>query len=234
MDVSFCIIYRTEELYFLPECLASLPQGCEIILLENKEGEEFFEVLSDEYVYEGNRVIKAFMSWKELNFSVLKNKCKSLATRGWIVNFDADDRLHYIESEWLYLNNLSEKIGGIIVNVINQHPKGMSLPIGEVVCTQQVRIFRNKPEILFTDRVHENIIPSIVASGYEIYVSTIDFKHIGYYTKDKEIILNKYLRNVNLLIMDLNERFDFRQLALLRENLNDLNEIGYIKHSKEY
>jgi hypothetical protein len=70
----------------------------------------------------------------------------------------------------------------------------------------QVRIFRNLPEIRWDYRIHEQILPSVNRAGGSVRWTDIVVDHVGY--QDASVRRRKLERNLRLLEMDDAERTD--------------------------
>jgi tetratricopeptide (TPR) repeat protein len=68
----------------------------------------------------------------------------------------------------------------------------------------QVRLFRKDPRHLWIYRVHEQITPSLTATGTKIAVSPVDLLDQGYL--DADIRRRKLERNLRLMELDVAER----------------------------
>jgi len=70
----------------------------------------------------------------------------------------------------------------------------------------QVRIFRNLPEVRWDYRIHEQILPAVNRAGGNVRWTDVVVDHVGY--QDAEVRRRKLERNLRLLEMDDAERPD--------------------------
>lgn len=135
-----------------------------------------------------------FYRWNN-SFSNVRNYALKLARADWILMIDSDEELDLstFEKYSFLLNN--DKIGGITVLIKNFLSDDL---ISE---HRYTRIFRANANFYFKGRVHEQISESILEQGYVIENSDIVIYHHGY----KEFSQEKYIRNKELLLLDLLE-----------------------------
>lgn len=240
MNLSVCICYYEDHKHYLDGAIESLPSGVELVMtyteIDNSLNEPVFELIEIQENKEKENCVKLYKltyPFKDFSFSMFKNYCKTGATRDWILFIDADERLHYIPDEWKILDYCEADMGGIICNVACQGPGNEAYPLGERYLIGQVRLFRNKSEFKFKNRVHEDILTTIKQNGYRIVNGNIDIKHIGYNVTDNRILLQKLLRNVELGCRDIAEQGMEAKYSLtrLRLALNDLHSTNYIKEN---
>ena len=84
IDLTVIIITRNEERR-LPPCLASLPAGCEIIVVDSESGDRTREIAA---VAGAKCLTRPFD-----NYAAQKNYALAHATRRWILSIDADESL---------------------------------------------------------------------------------------------------------------------------------------------
>lgn len=63
------------------------------------------------------------------------------------------------------------------------------------------RLFRNTPEARFTNKIHEQIGPSLINNGYKFFLSPITITHIGYNVTEQEL-RQKAKRNLRILLKE--------------------------------
>lgn len=132
-------------------------------------------------------------SWRD-DFSAARNFGLDKATKDWILSIDSDEILETKSFE-LEFQNIPEKVGGILVNLINKLKNGLESQ------HQYTRIFRRDSEIFFNGRIHEQIRENIEKADFDIMESNINIYHRGYSDDNPE----KAERNKRLLLMDLQE-----------------------------
>ena len=128
------------------------------------------------------------------NFSEAKNFALEKCTKDWVLVIDADEALR--EGDDIKLKNFiqDEECEAIYLNLVNIIG---SESINE---TPSLRIFRNRKDYRFKNRLHEQIFPSISAiAKTSAFLSTdITLYHYGY---DHNVVdMNKKIeRNINIL-----------------------------------
>src|SRR5258708_30198156 len=86
-----------------------------------------------------------------------------------------------------------------------QPPHPSPLPRGERerlwgTVVDHVRVFRNRPDVRWKYRVHEQILPALRATGAEVIFTDIVIQHTGYV--DPAFTRQKLERNLRLLHLD--------------------------------
>jgi glycosyltransferase involved in cell wall biosynthesis/Flp pilus assembly protein TadD/2-polyprenyl-3-methyl-5-hydroxy-6-metoxy-1,4-benzoquinol methylase len=96
-----------------------------------------------------------------------------------------------------------EKILGFVMRVVC--PRKTAEGYEDCTTVSHVKLFRNRPDLRFEYRIHEQVIPSIRRAGGEIGISDISIMHSGAdYTP--EGLQRKFERNVGLLRLELQDR----------------------------
>ncbi len=104
------------------------------------------------------------------------------------------------------------------------------------VGVDHVRLFRNRPEVRWKYRVHEQIIPAVKAAGGQVRPADVVIDHVGYL--DREFRGQKHERNLRLLLMDYaddpNEPFTLFNLGWsYLESGKTAESIPYLRRSLE-
>src|SRR6266498_1991618 len=75
---------------------------------------------------------------------------------------------------------------------------------GVGTAVEQVRLFRNRPDIRWQYRVHEQIVPGIDTTGGVLKQSGICIEHTGF--SEVSTVVAKLMRNLRLVELDCAER----------------------------
>jgi tetratricopeptide (TPR) repeat protein len=136
------------------------------------------------------------------DFAAARNEALRHATGDWIFSLDADDRIDEPNRAKLrgLLSTLGDQNAAYVFRVRSAGRSGRSTFV------HHVRLFRNKPEIRWTYRVHEQILPALRAAGHEVHFTDIAIDHTGY--TDPAHTAAKLQRNLRLLQLDHAERPD--------------------------
>jgi glycosyltransferase involved in cell wall biosynthesis len=137
------------------------------------------------------------------HFAAARNEALRQARGRWILWLDADDRLDEANRDRLrqLLANLPDEHVGFVM-------KCRCLPDAAGVETEvdHLRLFRKLPGVSWTFRVHEQILPSIRASGGEVRGTDVVIYHTGY--QDPALRERKLQRDLRLLQMEQAEQPD--------------------------
>lgn len=124
-----------------------------------------------------------FFQWPG-SFSEARNHALRLCRAEWLIAIDADEELSNFPIAQIRHLLADKNIGGLNVRIRNL--------LGDKSDSVQTthyytRIFRNRKDIRYTGRIHEQIRPSILEAGLEIVETDIEILHHGYseFSKDK-------------------------------------------------
>jgi glycosyltransferase involved in cell wall biosynthesis/Tfp pilus assembly protein PilF len=224
--VSVCIIARNEEAN-LPgclECLAGL--AGEIVVCDTGSTDRTIEIVRAT----GARVVE--FPWVD-DFAAARNACLEQANGKWIFWTDCDDRLDADNREKLraLFAGLGDEDAAYVM-------KCLCLPDAQGVATSvdHLRLFRNHPQLRWTFRVHEQILPAIRALGHEVRWSDVVVHHTGY--RDPALRHRKLERDLRLLLLENAERPDhaftlFNLGSVYQELGKTALALGFFRHSLE-
>jgi tetratricopeptide (TPR) repeat protein len=153
------------------------------------------------------------------DFAAARNEAIRHASGDWILWLDADDRIPPRSQDELrqLLKGLTDENVAYLMTVLCPAPDG-----GPMSQVPHARLFRNRPEIRWEHRVHEQIVRSIERSGGRMAPTDISIVHIGY--MQRAAMNGKLERNLRLVELDLEERpFD---LGLLQARAVTLLGLG--------
>lgn len=195
--VSLCMIVKNEEANLRTSlgALAGLVDEC--IVVDTGSTDRTREIAREL----GARVHE--FAWCD-NFSAARNESLRHATGDWILWFDADDRIDAENREKLrhLLVGLGEE--NVVYMMRCVCPPDPDSPFATV--GDHPRLFRNHPQIRWQHRVHEQIVPSVLAQGGEMRFTEVTIEHAGYQVA--ELARAKDVRNVRLMELELLEQPD--------------------------
>jgi glycosyltransferase involved in cell wall biosynthesis/Flp pilus assembly protein TadD len=195
MRVSLCIIVKNEEAN-LPACLGSAADLLdEIVVVDTGSTDRTKEVAlrSGAKVYD--------FPWCD-DFAAARNETLSHATGDWVFWLDADDRLDEENRARLRALFASLKDENVAYAM-----KCLCLPdktTGTATVVDHVRLFRNRPDVRWSYRVHEQILPSVRKAGGQVRWSDATVHHCGY--QDPALRARKLERDLRLLNLEDGDR----------------------------
>jgi tetratricopeptide (TPR) repeat protein len=189
LTLSLCMIVRDEE-QMLPRCLAAAaPAVDEIIVVDTGSTDATVEIAKSF----GARVIE--QPWTG-SFSEARNVSFDAATGDWIMYLDADEVL--VEEDVAKLRAVTSRTWREAFYLVETSYTG-ELGDGSAIVNNALRVFRNRPEYRFTDRLHEQIahtLPTHLPGRLE--QTAVRVQHYGYLGSIRDA-KEKSKRNVELL-----------------------------------
>lgn len=190
--LSVSMIVRNEE-HHLPGCLSSVrPLADEIVVVDTGSTDRTAEIA----VSLDARVVT--WQWRD-DFAAARNESLRHATGDWVLVLDADERV--IPEEFAQLQPVlaAPDVIGVELWLRSELPPGQP---AASLATPYCRLFRNRPGVHFTGRIHEQVAPSLRALGGRIVRSHVEILHLGYAVPEG----SKLSRNLRLLALELEER----------------------------
>lgn len=189
IGISACLIVKNEASN-LSACLASL-EGIvdEIVVVDTGSTDNTVSIASS-----FGAVIGEF-PWIN-DFSAARNHSLSLATQPWALWIDADETLDPACKDAFLKGVLRPHIGGYSIEIVNYLDDGGTTT--EFI-HQPTRLFRNIPGVAFSEPIHEQITPSLMAMGFPwTPLEHAKIHHEGYrqYALDEK---NKVQRTLDIL-----------------------------------
>jgi tetratricopeptide (TPR) repeat protein len=187
--ISLCMIVRDEE-EMLPRCLAAAaPAVDEIVIVDTGSTDATIEIARSF----GARVIEH--EWTG-SFSEARNLSFEAATGDWLIYLDADEILAVEDAP--RLRELAGQTWREAFYLVETSYTG-EVGDGTAVVNNALRVFRNRPEYRFKDRLHEQIahtLPTYVPG--RVAQTAVRVTHYGYLGSVREA-KEKSQRNVELL-----------------------------------
>ncbi len=213
---SLCMIVRNEE-ENLPACLATVEGLFDEIIVVDTGSTDGTVAAAKRF---GAKVFE--FPWVD-SFAAARNECLRHASCKWIMWLDADDRLDAVNRERLrkVLAGLGDELDAHAIqvrSVLDQQRTAFRM-------LDQVRIFRNLPQVRWDYRIHEQILPAVNRAGGQVRWTNVVVDHVGY--QDAGLRRRKLQRNLRLLEMDHVDRPDDSfSLFNLGWTLLDLDRTG--------
>jgi tetratricopeptide (TPR) repeat protein len=192
--LSLCMIVKNEAKH-LPRCLESV-RGVvdEVVLVDTGSTDDTVAVAQRC----GARVFH--FPWRE-DFSAARNEANRHARGKWILSLDADEALTREARRKLRPLLTDERYVAYLLNIRSplKDARGQA-----AVINAWPRLFRNRPEIRYAGRIHEQISPSIARMGGMVAATDLVVDHLGYH-QDFTDQKAKQARNLALLRRQLAE-----------------------------
>jgi glycosyltransferase involved in cell wall biosynthesis len=195
--VSLCLIVKDEEAN-LPDCLGSAADLVDEVVVVDTGSTDRTREVARRY---GAKVVD--FPWVD-SFAAARNESLRHATGEWVFWLDADDRLD--EDNRAKLRALFAGLGD--ENAAHSM-KCLCLPdraTGTATEVDHVRLFRNRPDVRWEYRVHEQILPAIRRAGADVRWADVTVRHTGYC--DPALRGRKLERDLRLLRLEDADRPD--------------------------
>jgi len=212
--LSLCMIVKNEQSN-LENCLQSVSDVCDEIIVIDTGSTDKTRAIAE------NFTDKIFNHPWDGDFSSARNAALEKATGEWILHLDADETMTPESAKRLksFLQNCKQD--GVNIVVRNYQPEhDMVKYLDEF----QVRIFRNKKQHRYENRIHEQIVPALKRGGGKLADSDLRIDHFGYMS----IGAGRNERNLNLLNQQLSEHpldsYILFKLGETHKAMNDLDK----------
>jgi hypothetical protein len=195
--VSLCMIVKNEE-DNLADCLNSIRDLVdEMVVVDTGSTDRTREIAQSL----GAKVFE--FPWCD-HFAAARNESIRHATGDWIFWLDADDRIDEANRQklrQLFASLTGDNIGYSLKCACLPDPVNRNITI-----VDHVRLFRNHPQIRWSHRVHEQILPAIRQQGGKMCFTPVVIQHVGYV--DRALRHRKLQRDLRLLILEREELGD--------------------------
>ena len=145
-------------------------------------------------------------SWRD-DFSAARNSSLARASGYWVFWMDTDDVLPDLSGpalRKLIAGEVEPNVMGFVLQVHCPSPRGRGI---DVTSVDHVKLIRNRPDIRFEGRVHEQILPSIRRIGGHVAWTSVVVEHANA-DHTPEGFRRKLDRDLRLLSLELQERPD--------------------------
>ncbi|MDD5558295.1 tetratricopeptide repeat protein [Candidatus Methylomirabilis sp.] len=190
--LSLCMIVKNEEAN-LGRCLESVTGVAdEIIVVDTGSTDRTVEIARQH----GAKIFSH--QWSD-DFAAARNVSLRSATSDWILVLDADEALAKEDRGCLRALLRQDGPTAYLLNIVSPVNDRRS---SHAVINAFPRLFRNRPEIRFEGRCHEQVTPSIARVGGTVSPSEIQVHHRGYHGLWVDLSAKRQ-RNVRLLRQQL-------------------------------
>ena len=186
--LSLCMIVKDEQ-QMLPQCLDAVAEFVDELIIVDTGSTDATVEIAESY---GAKVLHH--EWTG-NFSEARNIGFDAATCDWKMFLDADEVL--VDGEGPKLRGLLGHTWREAIYLVETNYTG-DMDHGTSVDHNALRIFRNKSEYRFRDRIHEQIAYSLPQIAERLEVSQVRIDHFGYLGVVREE-RGKSRRNIELL-----------------------------------
>jgi GT2 family glycosyltransferase/tetratricopeptide (TPR) repeat protein len=196
MSVSICLIVKNEESN-LAACLGPVTGLVqEVVVVDTGSTDGTREVAASF----GAKVFD--FPWVD-SFSAARNECLRHATGDWIFWLDADDRVEpdQVEKLRVLFAGLKDENAAYVMKCVCDGAPGSGPTV-----VDHVRVFRNRPDVRWQHRVHEQILPALRRSGADVRWADVAVRHVGY--ADSALRHRKLERDLRLLDLERQELGD--------------------------
>ena len=196
LRVSLTMIVKNEEKH-LPDCLRSVQDLVdEIIVVDTGSNDRTKEIAASF----GAKVYD--FPWID-SFSAARNEAIKHAAGDYVFWMDADDRLddaNRAQAKALF-ESLGDDNAAYVMKCYCLSEPGVG---GTTV--DHVRLFRNRPDVRWKYRIHEQILPAIRATKGDVRWADVVITHVGY--ADRSNRQKKLDRDLRLLTQEYQEQPD--------------------------
>ncbi|MHB1560028.1 MAG: glycosyltransferase [Isosphaeraceae bacterium] len=199
--LSLCMIVRDSARTLRP-CLETIrPWVDEMVIVDTGSMDETPRIV-EEF---GGRLFH--FPWCD-DFSAARNESLRHARGKWLFWMDSDDTIPAQCGRQLRALIGNEAASNVLAHVMQVHCPGESRdgdPALDVTVVDHVKLFRNRSDLRFDGRIHEQILPAIRRAGGEVAWTDIHVVHSG---SDPGAAAReqKRIRDLRLLRLELTER----------------------------
>jgi GT2 family glycosyltransferase/tetratricopeptide (TPR) repeat protein len=205
LRLSLCMIVR-DSAKTLPACLESIrPWVDEMVIVDTGSVDETPRIVESF----GGRLFH--FPWCD-DFSAARNESISHARGEWVFWMDSDDTIPPACGcglDALVEQDIDPEVLGFVAQVHcpGGEEDGESDPDSDVTVVDHVKLFRNRSDLRFDGRIHEQILPAIRAAGGQVAWTDLYVVHSGS-DHSREGQDRKRERDLRILKLELAERPD--------------------------
>lgn len=166
--ITLCMIVKDEEV-FLPRCLASVQEVVEAMVVVDTGSTDRTVALAEAA---GAQVVH--FPWRQ-DFAAARNAAFAAVRTPWILVLDADEELVGADRETLLKAVAQPTADAYNLRIVSLADRPEDLSEARVT-----RLFRHHPEVRWSGRVHEQIIPALFAAGLALGQVEVRLLHYGY------------------------------------------------------
>jgi GT2 family glycosyltransferase/tetratricopeptide (TPR) repeat protein len=200
IELSLCMIVRDNSRTIAAALKSIKPWVDEMIVVDTGSKDNTPKIAADL----GARVFQ--FSWRD-DFSAARNESLQHARGRWLFWMDSDDTIDAPNGRTLreLIRRADPSTLGFVVSV-NCPGAGQEGQF-DVTAVTHVKLFRNRPDLRFDGRIHEQILGAINLAGGEVAWSDVFVVHSGYdHTPEGQ--KRKLERDLRILHLELKERPD--------------------------
>jgi O-antigen biosynthesis protein len=199
--LSLCMIVRDSS-RTLPACLESIrPWVDEMVIVDTGSTDETPRIVEDF----GGRLSR--FPWCD-DFSAARNESLGPARGEWLFWMDSDDTIPPECGRKLRELAYGEHDPSVLGYIMQVHcPGGGEDGSHDVTAVDHVKLFRNRPDLRFEGRIHEQILPAIRRAGGDVGWTDLFVVHSGS-DQSPEAQARKRERDLRILGLEFRERPD--------------------------
>ena len=231
INVSLCMIVRDNE-KTLGACLTSIkPWVDEIVVVDTGSTDRTPQIAREHEA----RVVD--FPWPD-SFALARNESLRHARGHWVFWMDSDDTISPDSGRKLRDLALQPVSGQVFGYTMQVHcPAEQPDCVGDVTIVDHVKMFRNRPDLRFEGRIHEQIMPAIRRAGGTVLWTDIAVVHSGA-DHSEEGQKRKQQRDLRLLRMEAADRpdnsFVLFNIGMTLADIRDHDAAqGYLRRSVE-
>jgi len=229
--IPLCMIVR-DSARTLPACLESIrPWVDEMVIVDTGSVDETPRIV-ESY---GGRLFHS--PWCD-DFSAARNESLRHARGNWLFWMDSDDTIPWECGRGLTRLISREPPPNVLAFVVQVHCPGggeQGGPAFDVTAVDHVKLFRNRADLRFDGRIHEQLLPAIRRAGGQVGWSDVYVVHSG---SDQSPVAQrkKFERDLRILELELAERpehpFTLFNLGMTYVHAGRFSEgAGYLRRS---